>query len=443
MPRLTQFNDPLRNLASRRRFLQGMTASLAGVGMCRWLPALAAAESQPRRHCILLWMTGGPSQIDTFDLKPGHANGGPFKEIATSAPDLRISEHLPRLAQQGEHLCVIRGLSTREGDHGRGTYLMHCGRSPEGLIRYPTLGSVVSKELGRDDIAFPNFVSVNPYFDSEPTAYESGYLGPSYASLVVKPRDAQTFATGFTELGVDNLLAPPAVAPRSVNARLDLLGSLQERMLNDRGVGPSLAHNATLERALRLMSSDAGKVFDLSTEPAEVREKYGPGQFGQGCLLARRLVEQGVPFVEVSLGEFGRWDTHNDNFTAVQQLSAELDAGWASLMEDLDDRGLLDSTTILWMGEFGRTPQINSGAGRDHFPDAWSAVLAGGGIRGGQAYGRTSDDGRMVVDGEVSTGDLLATLCAAAGIDPARQNISDIGRPFKIAEGRAIAELLA
>lgn len=434
---------PLHRLGSRRRFLKGMTASLAGLSMSRWLPALAAAEQQPRRSCVLLWMTGGPSTIDTFDLKPGHANGGPFREIATASPELRISEHLPRLAQLGDRLCAVRGLSTREGDHGRGTYLMHTGRSPEGVVRYPTLGSLVSKAIGQDDIDFPNFVSVNPSVDSEPTAFESGFLGPSYASLVVKSRDPQLVVSNYTELGVDNLVAPPSVSPRSVSARLTLLDSLQDRMLSGRTIGPSLAHNSTLERALRLMSSDAGKVFDLSTEPAEVRDRYGAGSFGQGCLLARRLVEQGVPFIEVNLGEFGRWDTHNDNFTTVQQLSAELDAGWASLMEDLDDRGLLDTTTILWMGEFGRTPQINGGAGRDHFPDAWSAVLAGGGIRGGQAHGSTSDDGQMVVDGETGTGDLLATFCAAAGIDPSRQNISDIGRPFKIAEGQPIADILS
>jgi uncharacterized protein (DUF1501 family) len=221
-----------------------------------------------------------------------------------------------------------------------------------------------------------------------------------------------------------------------------MLRSLQARTLADHPRGPALVHDSMLERALRLMTSDAGKVFDLSSEAPEVRQKYGPGTFGQGCLLARRLIEHGASFVEVSLGDFGRWDTHNQNFPAVEQLSAELDAGWASLIEDLADRGLLESTTMLWMGEFGRTPQINSGAGRDHFPNAWSAVLAGGGIQGGQFYGRTSADGMEVEEGKIDQSDLLATLCAALGIDHTRENISDIGRPFKLAEGKPIKDVL-
>jgi uncharacterized protein (DUF1501 family) len=429
----------------RRRFLGAVAASLAGAGMNRWLPALAAAApagESPKRHCVLLWMTGGPSQTDTFDMKPGHANGGTFKEIETTASGLRFSEHLPRLAAQAQHLAVLRGLSTREGDHGRGTYLMRTGRSPEGDLRYPTLGSLVSKELGTDDVALPNYVSVNPFLGFDAAAYDAGFLGPRHASLAVKPRDAQAIATGFAELGVDNLGPPASIAPRHAAARLALLADLQARMLAEHPEGPTRSHHTTIERAIRLMSSEAGKVFDLTGEPQAVREKYGPGTFGQGCLLARRLIEQGVAFVEVSLGDFGRWDTHNDNFTTVQQLSAELDAGWGSLMEDLAERGLLESTTILWMGEFGRTPQINSGAGRDHYPNAWTAVLAGGGIQGGQAYGRTSADGMTVEEGQIDVGDLLATLCAALGIDPRRQNMSDIGRPFKIADGQPISAVL-
>jgi hypothetical protein len=320
---------------------------------------------------------------------------------------------------------------------------MRTGRGPEGDIRYPTLGSLVSKELGHDDVALPNYVSVNPFLGFEAAAYDSGFLGPRHAALTVKPRDAQFSASGFTELGVDNLGPPPSVAPRHSAARIDLLTALQSRMLAEHPAGPTVAHDTTLKRAIRLMGSTAGRAFDLAEEPPAVREKYGAGTFGQGCLLARRLVEQGVACVEVSLGDFGRWDTHNDNFTAVQQLSAELDAGWGSLMEDLAERGLLDSTTILWMGEFGRTPQINSGAGRDHYPNAWSAVLAGGGIAGGQAHGRTSADGMTVEDGQIDVGDLLATLCAALGIDPKQQNMSDVGRPFKIAEGQPIQAVLA
>jgi hypothetical protein len=431
---------------SRRDVLRTLTASLVGVGASGWMPSLAralTAQGGARRHCILLWMVGGPSQTDTFDMKPGHANGGQFKEIQTSAPGLRFSEHLPKLAQQGQHLAVMRGLSTREGDHGRGTYLMRTGRAMGGPVRYPTIGSAISKELAPGDTALPDFVSVAPYRDGNPEAYESGFLGPRNAPLFVKAKTRQSVsAEGFTELGVDDLRPHPAVGPRGAAARLELLESVQQDTARG-ATGATHSHDAILQRAVRLMQSEAGKVFDLSEEPVEVRQAYGPGVFGQGCLLARRLVERGVPFVEVSLGDFGRWDTHNDNFTAVQQLSTELDAGWGTLMTELEQRGLLESTTILWMGEFGRTPQINGGAGRDHYPNAWSAVLAGGGIKGGQAWGKTSADGMTVEEGEIDETDLLATLCAALGVDPRRQNVSDIGRPFKIAEGEPVKEVLA
>jgi uncharacterized protein (DUF1501 family) len=339
----------------------------------------------------------------------------------------------------------MRGLSTREGDHGRGTYLMRTGYVEAPEVQYPTLGSLVSKELAPDELgddlpALPSFISVNPHFDFSAAAYDSGFLGPGHASLNVK---SQIDATGGAlRFGVDNLAVPASVSPRSSAARREILADLQARSVAARPRSAAATHDAMLRRALSLMNSDAGRAFDLSSEAEEVRTKYGPSSFGQGCLLARRLIETGVSFVEVSLGDFGRWDTHNQNFPSVQQLSAELDAGWASLIEDLADRGLLESTTMLWMGEFGRTPQINASAGRDHYPAAWSAVLAGGGIAGGQAYGRTGADGMEVTDGRIDQGDLLATLCAALGIDPRKQNISDIGRPFKIAEGQPVAAVL-
>jgi uncharacterized protein (DUF1501 family) len=195
------------------------------------------------------------------------------------------------------------------------------------------------------------------------------------------------------------------------------------------------------------MNHDVARAFDLSAERAEVREAYGKGRFGQGCLLARRLLERGVPFVEVTLGaatdNLIGWDTHQNNFATVRSLCGELDQGWAQLMTELSERGLLDTVTIIWMGEFGRTPVINAQAGRDHFPAAWSCVLAGGGIRGGQAYGRTSGDGLTVEDGKVDVGDVLATLCTAVGLDPTESNISEVGRPIKLAEGRVIKEIIS
>jgi hypothetical protein len=445
-PSVFRLPRSLEAAPSRRELFRLAALGLAGFSASGWMPALAAL-SQPsdrRRHCILLWMTGGPSQIDTFDMKPGHANGGQFKEIATSVPGLRFSEHLPKLARMAEHLAVIRSMSTREGDHGRGTYLMRTGHLPEGPIRYPTLGSVLSKELRDEEAPIPNFVSITPFQGLNAGAFEPGFLGPRFAPLIVKAKQPQaTVVQGFPDLGVDALETPVGVERGRTEGRLALLRSAQQQFLSKHQWGSPTTHNTVLERALRMAHSKAADAFDLSKEPLAVREAYGRGTFGQGCLMARRLIECGVPFVEVSLGDFGRWDTHTDNFNAVRGLSAELDAGWSSLMTDLKDRGLLDSTTIIWMGEFGRTPRINGSAGRDHFPQAWTAVLAGGGIKGGQAHGRTSADGMAVEEGQADVGALLATLCVALGIEFEHRNVSEVGRPIRVAEGKPIREVLS
>jgi uncharacterized protein (DUF1501 family) len=438
---------------SRRAWLK---SSALGCTLAGWMPALAdslAKNRTPRKHCILLWMTGGPSQMDTFDLKPGHENGGEFKPIATASPGLQISEHLPKLAKLSEHFAVVRSLSTKEGDHGRGTYLMRTGHQPGGPIRYPTLGSLMAKQLGRDNAELPNFISVGPYRVFNQAAFQPGFLGPKYAALTVGASDnfaqPQGNNAGYAELRVDDLLAPGAVSSGQVDNRLELLKSLQEEFVSQHQTDAPLSHKTVYERAVKMMKSQAAQAFDLSREPDKVRDRYGKSRFGQSCLMARRLIEQGVPFVECTLfertsGGFG-WDTHARNFPTVRELSAILDAGWSSLMADLKDRGLLKDTTIIWMGEFGRTPKINrnGGGGRDHYPKAWSAVLAGGGIKGGQAFGRTSKDGTTVEDGKVDVGDLLATLCRALSIDPKTQNISEMGRPIRIAGGKPIEAILA
>jgi uncharacterized protein (DUF1501 family) len=229
--------------------------------------------------------------------------------------------------------------------------------------------------------------------------------------------------------------------------RLELWRNLQSRFISThRGASPA-AHQTVYERALKLMSSGAAKAFDLEQEAASTRDAYGRGRFGQGCLMARRLIEAGVSFVEVTLGSVGNdifgWDTHQNNFTQVKALSAELDNGWGTLMKELAERDLLDSTTILWIGEFGRTPKINMQGGRDHFPQAWSCVFAGGGIKGGQAFGKTSESGEEVTDGQVDVPDILATLCAAVGVDPETKNVSEQGRPIKLAEGKPIRDILS
>jgi Protein of unknown function (DUF1501) len=439
--------------SSRRQWLQAASLGLLGYSASGWFPALAnqlADDPKRRRHCILLWMTGGPTQTDTFDMKPGHVNGGQFAEVATKVPGLCFSEHLPKLGEMSDRLAIVRSLSTKEGDHGRGTYVVRTGQKPLGPIQYPTIGSSLSKALAREDDAVPHYVSVSPYRVFNQAAFSPGFLGPRYAALTVGATDgirapAPGAAGGYAELKVDDLT--PGVERSQFAGRVDLWRTLEAQFVsNHRGASPA-AHQTVYERALKLMDSSAAKAFDLSEEPTAVRDAYGRGRFGQGCLMARRLVESGVSFVEVTLGALAQntfgWDTHQNNFTAVKSLSAELDAGWGTLMKELAERGLLESTTILWIGEFGRTPVINPQGGRDHFPAAWTCVFAGGGIKGGQAYGKTSPSGEEVVEGKVDIPDILATLSAAVGVDPEEKNISEQGRPIKIADGTPIREILS
>jgi len=436
----------------RREMFRHLGLGLMGSTCASWLPALAeqvAADPRRKRHCILLWMSGGPTQTDTFDMKPGHNNGGEFKEIATRAPGLRFSEHLPKLAEHGERIAVIRSLTTKEGDHERGTHLVRTGQPPMGAVAYPSIACSLAKELGATaESALPNYVSVAPTQQISPAAFGPGFLGASYSPALVGGAGAAPGAlpgvatTKYAALKLDDLELPSGVGEAQAMRRMKLWNAMERRFLDDHSAASFNAHNALYRKAADMMRPEVRAAFDLSQEEDAVREKYGPGMFGQGCLLARRLVERGVPFVEVSLGAGLGWDTHQDNFNLVKKLSEELDAGWGTLMTELDERGLLDDTTIVWMGEFGRTPVINSMGGRDHFPNAWSCVMAGGGIRGGQAYGRTSDDGMKVEEKPVAIGDVLATLCEALGVPPDTENMAMGERPIKIAEGTPIAELL-
>lgn len=440
----------------RRDWLRMICTAIAGGSVSRWMPGLAAeALTNParRRACILLWMNGGPSQLETFDLKPGHENGGGAISIETSVPGIRISEHLPGIAKQADRIAVVRSMSTKEGDHARGTYLMRTGYRPQGPIHYPTLGSLYSKELAGKDGELPNFISIAPDRLLGSDAYGPGFLGPAHAPLVVgesgRRGDSESGSYG-NALSVANLSLPPAIGISRHDARLALMDGIDEDFRQTRPDVSVLSHRTAYENAVRMMRPRSVEAFDLERESAALRRRYGPHPFGQACLLARRLVERGVPFVEVSLNRTDTqntlaWDTHNDNAVRVRQLNDILDPAWSMLMTDLDDRGLLEMTTILWMGEFGRTPKINGNAGRDHAPNAWTTVLAGGGIRGGQIIGRTSDDGIEVVDRPVSVQDLLATVVSALGIDPKKQNISNGGRPIRIVdpEARTISEALA
>jgi hypothetical protein len=442
---------------SRRDMLRLATAGIVSFSTSGWIEALASdAASDPRRRkaCILLWMTGGPSQIDTFDPKPGHANGGQFKPIETAVPGIQISEHLPKLARQMKDMAIIRSMSTKEGDHSRATFNMRTGYNQAGPIHYPTLGSLVSKELGSDDAELPNFVSIAPVRAFNPAAFSPGFLGPRYAPLIVGEPGAIDTQGGSDarrlSFRVQDLSTPPDVDGARADARLGLLEGFRKDFLSRHpGITPE-SHQDAYQRAVRLMRSVAAKAFELDEEPSTVRDAYGRTSFGQGCLLARRLVERGVPFVEIALsaaeGGMGLgWDTHQQNFEAVKRLSEVLDPAWSALMDDLRTRGRLDSTLIVWMGEFGRTPKVNANAGRDHFPNAWTTVLAGGGIRGGQVIGDTGKDGIQVKERPVTVPDFLSTVCKAVGVDPMTQNVSDVGRPIRIVDPKAkpLQEVLA
>jgi hypothetical protein len=415
---------------SRRDFLRLSAAGVATTSLSGWLPVLAAraaATGVKHKACILLWMEGGPSHKDTFDMKPGTKDGGEFKPIPTSVPGIQISEHFPKFARQMEHAAIVRSMSTTEGAHERARVYMHTGYKPGvGGLVYPSMGAIVSSELGREESPLPNFVAIG-------RGYGAGFLGPHHQPLIVS--DATK--------GVENL--KPFVDVKEFGDRVGLLEEMEKSFLRDYRAPAGVDHQTTYERAVKLMRSKEAQAFDLGQEPASARQAYGGTKFGEGCLLARRLVEAGIPFVEVTLGG---WDTHQDNFDRVKKLSGEVDPAMSALVTDLKERGLLDSTLVIWMGEFGRTPKINSrGAkpGRDHYPRAWSTVLTGGGIKGGQVVGKTDAQGATVLERPVSAVDFMATVCQALGIDYTKQNQTPIGRPVRIADKGAqpIKELFA
>ena len=440
------FRDPLLH---RREWLRLTSCGLAAASASGWFSALAdqaAGVPARRRSCILLWMPGGPSQIDTFDPKPEHSNGGSLKAIETSVPGVVVSEHLPKLAQQMQHAAVLRSMSTREGDHARAILHLRTGYTPGGPVRYPTLGSLLSKELGTSDAEVPNYVSIASNRSPSPGAFGPGFLGPSHAPLEVgsggNVRDAN--------LAVTNLDPPGEINPRQQESRRQLWLASEEEFRQSRPGPIAHSHMQAYLAAQRLMRSRAHGAFEPADESPVLREAYGRNQFGQGCLLARRLVERGVPFVEVALtgvepnGALA-WDTHVNNFENVRRLCSVLDSAWATLLADLHDRGLLTTTLVVWMGEFGRTPQINRNQGRDHYPQAWSAVLCGGGIRGGHVIGGTSPDGMQVLERPIRVADFIATICRAVGVDPMNQNMSNVGRPIRLADpdAQVVTEVLS
>lgn len=440
---------------NRRQLLRSLGVALAGAGTVPWFRSLAeeaTAAVSNARACILLWMSGGPSQIDTLDPKPGHENGGGMQSISTSIPGIQIAQTLPKVSQWMDHMAIIRSMQTAEGDHQRAAILMHTGYKSQGPVRFPTMGSLVSHELASAGQNLPGFVSISPNTFLGGGAHDAGFLGPSRGPLIVGnySRRLDPQADAAENFRVPYLEPENDAAKERIERRVASLAEFDSRFKAERDCTVVESHLSAYEQAVRMMQSSDNRAFNLDEEPQTLRDAYGNSTFGQGCLLARRLVERGVRFVEVSHnivqsnGVNYTWDSHQQNTAAVTAMCGPLDSGWSSLLGDLKQRGLLDSTLVIWMGEFGRTPTINRSSGRDHYPAAWSVALAGGGILGGQVVGATSDDGTSVKDRPVTQADLTATIFLALGLNPSKQNMSNVGRPIRLADpaGQAIKELL-
>jgi hypothetical protein len=393
---------------SRRDLLRLAAAGVLGGSASGWFGLLAdraaRAASQGTKHksCILLWMAGGPAQSHTFDLKPG----GEYQPISTTVPGIQISEYLPKVAQQMKHLALLRSMKTGDGNHRTATYLMHTGfrQGSGGGMVHPSLGAMVAAELGRPEFELPNFVAVG-------NTMGPGYLGPKYAPLIVND-----FERGLPDLR-------PFTNQDDVDERASLVEELDKAFLSDYQANSTRAHQASFQKALQLMHSDKTKAFELGHESDSVRDAYGRNRFGQGCLLARRLVESGVPFVEVALGG---WDTHQGANQRVKALSQQFDPAFAALVADLKDRGLLGTTLVIWMGEFGRSPKNGS----QHYARAWTSILAGAGLKTGQVVGSTDASGADVKDRPISSADFMATVCKALGIDFTKEYMARGGRPM-------------
>lgn len=433
--------NPTGHDSGRRHFLKHLAAASMTVPMMNWLNAAAAAHPKsPKargRSMILLWMAGGPSTIDIWDLKPGTPTGGEFSPIATTGAG-QICEHLPKLARQMKHLNIVRTYNSRDGAHERGTYVNHTAFLPVASVIHPAIGAVVAK-YNPGSLELPGHISLGG------PGVSPGFLGSRYAPFRVT-------AGGDP---IPNLKSPLSWAPdgeRRLARRRELLDKAETVFVKQKRGGLPVEHRTIYESAFRLMSSDVLEAFQIDKESESTKERYGDTQFGRDCLLARRLVEVGVPFIEVGMGG---WDMHQSIFSSLAGTGREarngtphlptLDSGFAALVEDLAERGLLETTTLCWMGDFGRTPKINQDRGRDHWPGVWSVVLGGGGMKGGEVVGKTDADGMSVADRPVEVSNLFATLYKSVGISPAEELISTNGRPLKLVgtfgDGQPIGEL--
>jgi hypothetical protein len=412
-------------MLTRRNLLRAGVTSGLGLVVSSWLEraaladTAAAATSAPRagkaKSVILLYMNGGPSHIDTWDPKTGKV-AGPARSIKTNVPGVMISEHMPRLASMTNKLAIVRGMTSKEGNHQRAQYLLRTGYSPNPTVAHPSLAAWVAKRFGEPATGLPGSVSIGG------PSIGAGFFGVQYGPFVVQAPGQLPQNVGYG----------PGVDDARFEARKGLLDGLDSRFATQTGDAKIDGRRQLYAKADRLMHASALKAFDASEETEAVRASYGDTPFGRGCLTAARLVGAGVRFVEVTLDG---WDTHTDVFDRTKKLMGTLDPAMSALLDDLQRRGLADSTLVVWMGDFGRTPSINGNGGRDHFPNAWSAVLAGAGIRGGVVHGETDADGAKVVKDAVTVPNLLATVATTLGMDPADMVQSPAGRPIALTDG--------
>jgi hypothetical protein len=423
---------------SRRSFVARTAATLLGVGLLpEFMTGKAGAvpfedasklkQTATAKNVIYLYMSGGQSHMDTWDPKEGVETAGPTKPIKTSADGVRISEYLPLVAQQAHHMTVINSLTSTQGAHEQGNYFMHTSYTLRGTIRHPSMGAWLNVFQGGGNSTLPNFV----YVGNDSRHPGAGFFPASYNPLFVNN----------PENGIKNVRRQNGLTEDRFQARMALANDLDADFRKEFPQRNVKAYTDMYDHAIAMMKSEDLKAFDLTEESDELRKAYGKETFGQGCLLARRLVERGVRFVEVSLGG---WDTHTGNFVRVPELCDTLDRALATLIGDLSARGLLDETLVVLTSEFGRTPTINQNVGRDHYPKAFSGIMAGGGVKGGFTYGKTDKEGREVEENKVLIPDFNASIAYALGLPLNQVVYSPSKRPFVVADkGQPILDLFA
>jgi uncharacterized protein (DUF1501 family) len=415
----------LEHPLSRRAFLG--TAAVGGLGLLT-LPTSAKELAAQQKHIIVIELAGGLSQLESWDPKPGTPTGGPFQAIPTSVTGVHLCELLPCTAKQMHHLAIVRGLNSAEADHGRGHYVMQTGRKQEPGMTYPHLGAVAAKLLPSGESPLPGFLHITPKGGGGFNKQDAAFLGPRYASVALG--DGKPPA---------NLLRPDTLAEADDRARNELRDKINQRFAQQRRTAQTEAYTESFDQASQLMARK--DLFDLSREPSKLRDNYGSHDFGRHCLLARRLIEEGATFVKVT---HSNYDTHHENFDFHIEQLGEFDRSFATLIDDLHQRGLLAHTLVVVLSEMGRTPTINRNMGRDHWGAAWSVALAGCGVKAGVAHGKTNAGGTAVTDGQVSAQDLFATYLKAVGLDPKKNHYID-SRPIPMSDpkAKAIAEVLA